>query len=30
MDFFLEYDKIHKENIVELDTDKGKIEITLV
>lgn len=29
MDFFLEYDKIHKENIVELDTDKGKIEITL-
>ena len=29
MDFFLEYDKIHKENIVELDTDMGKIEITL-
>ena len=29
MDFFLEYDKIHKENVVELDTDMGKIEITL-
>ena len=29
MDYFLEYDKIHKENIVELDTDMGKIEITL-
>ena len=29
MDFFLQYDKIHKENIVELDTDMGKIEITL-
>ena len=29
MDFFLEYDKIHKENIIELDTDMGKIEITL-
>ena len=29
MDFFLKYDKIHKENIVELDTDMGKIEITL-
>ena len=29
MDFFLEYDKIHKENVIELDTDMGKIEITL-
>ena len=29
MDFFLEYDKLHKENVVELDTDMGKIEITL-
>jgi len=29
MDYFLEYDKIHKENVVELDTDMGKIEITL-
>ena len=29
MNFFLQYDKIHKENIVELDTDMGKIEITL-
>ncbi len=29
MEFFLEYDKIHKENVVELDTDMGKIEITL-
>ena len=29
MDFFLEFDKIHKENVVELDTDFGKIEITL-
>ena len=29
MDFFLEYDKFHKENVVELDTDMGKIEITL-
>ena len=30
MDFFLEYDKLHKENVVELDTDMGKIEITLL
>ena len=29
MDFFLEYDKIHKENVIELDTDMGKIEITI-
>lgn len=29
MEFFLEYDKIHKENVIELDTDMGKIEITL-
>ena len=29
MDFFLEYDKINKENVIELDTDMGKIEITL-
>ena len=29
MDFFLKYDKIHKENVIELDTDMGKIEITL-
>ena len=29
MNFFLEYDKIHKENVIELDTDMGKIEITL-